>query len=354
VGLTRPVRRLVKLRHAAITLLAVEAFLVLGERLALSDPLPERIDVVVAIAGAATICLLVVVEVWLSAARRRLGVDADRFAAVLERAEDEDRVRQVCRMRIERVLEADGEPTIVFQPIVDLRNMRPAGVEALARFTGETADEHGAMDTPDVWFAAAARVGLAVPLEIKAIRVALTALPLLPQTLYLSLNCSPPTLMSDELYEMLMSCDARRVVVELTEHLPISDYPACRAAIDRLRSLGVRLAIDDLGTGYASLSHVIQLRPEIVKLDRSLADALNPSTELMVHTLVSLGRLIGAVIVAEGLQDAASLELARTVGVDLGQGFHLSSPAPLTEILTLNHLPHVPPVPPIPTARRVR
>jgi EAL domain-containing protein (putative c-di-GMP-specific phosphodiesterase class I) len=197
------------------------------------------------------------------------------------------------------------------------------GYEALSRFGS---------GPPDAWFAEATRAGLGTELELKAIGRALDHLPDLPADTFLSLNCSPATLLTGDLYELLLPHPGARIVVELTEQTPVDDYRPCRAAADRLRARGVRLAIDDLGAGYASLHRVIALQPEIIKLDRSLIQVTDRTGQAMVRTLVTLGQLTGAIVIAEGIEDTVSLDIVRDLGVPLGQGFHLGKPQPITEL----------------------
>lgn len=115
-------------------------------------------------------------------------------------------------------------------------------------------------------------------------------------------------------------------MIELTEQTPVEDYVRCRTVVDRLRGLGARLAIDDLGAGYASLRHVIALQPEIIKLDRALTDVTDGAARSTVQTLVGLARLVDATIIAEGIEHAGQVDVIRGLGVELGQGWHLGRP----------------------------
>ena len=315
--------RLTRLRQVAIPLMAIETVAVLFEKVTRRDPLPDWLDICIGILGICALTLVMVAEVLSHRYRGAFVADATDLASRRRHDADERRTVQRQRERIENVLEGNDFPSMVFQPIVDLRTGQTAGFEALSRF--------GPGGPPDIWFADASEVGLGLQLELKAIRRALNSLDQLPGQTYLSVNCSPTTLRSEELYDVLARHDTARVVVELTEQLPVENYPECRAAVDRLRQIGVRLAIDDLGAGYASLRHVIALQPEIIKLDRGLADVADASVQMMVQTLVTLGRLTGATILAEGIEDAAGLVRVRELGVELGQGWHLGRPVPIAE-----------------------
>ncbi len=168
-----------------------------------------------------------------------------------------------------RPLLADPEDlTVVFQPIVDLASAAVAGYEALARFPGTAA--------PDVWFAAAADAGLGAELEALAISRALAALPDLPPNTFLTVNVSPHLLGSAPVTEAFAGpATLRRVVVELTEHTPVDDLGALRAQTAALRARGALIAIDDAGSGYSGLQQLAELRPQLVKLDRSLVTGVD-------------------------------------------------------------------------------
>jgi EAL domain-containing protein (putative c-di-GMP-specific phosphodiesterase class I) len=216
-----------------------------------------------------------------------------------------------------------GELRPVYQPIVALGTSRPLGVEALSRFR----DGRG----PDRWFADAERVGLGRALELSAIRVALGGFPALSDGQYMSINASPATLESAELHRLLDAVPAKRVVVELTEHAQVDDYERLLAAIALLRGRGVRIAVDDIGSGFASFAHVLTLRPDILKLDISITRDIDtdPARRALARGVVSIARDLGAVVVAEGIETAGELNTVLDVGIDAGQGYFLARPGQL-------------------------
>src|SRR5690606_8881993 len=120
-------------------------------------------------------------------------------------------------------------------------------------------------------------------------------------------------------------------VIELTENERIEDYDSLIAPIQRLRDRGVRLAVDDAGAGFASLQHILELNPDMIKLDRAfiegLADA--PVRRALTTALVTFAHEIGATLVAEGIATATELEALRRLGVRHGQGVFLGEPASL-------------------------
>ena len=181
------------------------------------------------------------------------------------------------------VLSGDGL-AMVFQPIVDLVDGTVQGAEALARFSAEP------RRTPDIWFADAAAVGLGAELELHAISLALEQCngAAMPADVFLTVNASAATILSPQLLEMLAARPRPGLVVELTEHTHIEDYAPLTEALDRLRALGVRLAVDDAGTGYAGLSHILQVQPDIIKLDRFLITGAenDPARRALASSLV--------------------------------------------------------------------
>jgi uncharacterized PurR-regulated membrane protein YhhQ (DUF165 family) len=146
---------------------------------------------------------------------------------------------------------ARGAITPVFQPIVSLVDRRTIGFEGLSRFEDGT--------SPDQRFAEAARLGLGTELEVLAIRLLLDAAAALPPGLPVSLNLSPETLLSGEACALVEGSE-RPLKVEITEHRRVADYDAVRAALERLRP--ARFVVDDAGSGYASLQHILRLHPD--------------------------------------------------------------------------------------------
>jgi EAL domain-containing protein (putative c-di-GMP-specific phosphodiesterase class I)/DNA-binding NarL/FixJ family response regulator len=241
--------------------------------------------------------------------------------SVRRRTEERRRVRE---NRIRRALERDTLD-VVFQPICDLDDRQPVGAEALARFRGPP--ERG----PEDWFAEASEVGLRGDLELAAARAALAELSSLDRGVYLSLNLSPATLTTGSFRKLLDGADGARVVVEVTEHARIDDYESLNHTLSRVRSLGVRLAIDDAGAGFASLRHILRLAPEFIKLDRTLIAGIerDRSRQALAAGLISFAEKIDSTIVAEGIERPTELDALVALGVSYGQGYFLARPAPL-------------------------
>jgi EAL domain-containing protein (putative c-di-GMP-specific phosphodiesterase class I) len=119
-----------------------------------------------------------------------------------------------------------------------------------------------------------------------------------------------------------------RIVLELSEHDPVLDYRVLLDALAPLRRSGLRLAIDDVGAGFASLRHILLTSPDVIKLDRSIVAgiAADPILRRLVRSLTEFGHGAGAAVVAEGVETRDDALALRDVGVDYGQGWHFARP----------------------------
>lgn len=215
---------------------------------------------------------------------------------------------------------------MVFQPIVDLDARNVVGFEALARFPTATA-----IGSPEPWFDFAHELEIGVELELAAARSALRAVRSMPDGLYISVNVSPLAITSEQLVRMLADSGvAERVVLELTEHVYIDDYAGFLAGLSDIRSLGTRLAVDDAGAGYASLRHIVQLSPDLIKLDRSLVQGVDrdPVRRALMIALVAFATDIRVGLAAEGVETPNEAEALWEWGIGYGQGFLFGRPAP--------------------------
>lgn len=218
-----------------------------------------------------------------------------------------------------------AEPRMVFQPVVDLVRGTVVGYEALSRFTGPP------RQSPDRWFAAAAALGLGPALQARALAAALHARPRLPANSFLTLNVDPNLLTSPLVAAVLQEAGhLGGLVLELTEHSVVEDYTELDAAVHAVRSAGAMVAVDDAGAGYASLSHIVALRPDIVKLDRSLVAHVDrdEAKRALVELLGAFAGRVDAWLLAEGVEREGEMEALLGMGVPLGQGFLLGMPGP--------------------------
>ncbi len=227
------------------------------------------------------------------------------------------------RHRIEGVLEECAFDVVV-QPIFDLVSGELAGAEALARFWDDDRP-------PDRWFAEAHQVGLGVDLELAAVRAALDMLLHLPTACYLAVNIGPEAICSPHLPDLLDAFDPSQIVLELTEHVALETHPTLADHLGSLRRAGARLAIDDTGSGFAGLTQILQLSPDIIKLDPVLTRGvdLDPVRRAMAASLVSFAAETGAQMIAEGIETPGELTALRNLGFRYGQGFHLGPPGPV-------------------------
>lgn len=247
---------------------------------------------------------------------------ADLVSVHMEALLDHDDHIEHIRTLVRSVL-GSGGPLMAMQPVVDLAADRPVGYEALARFTGCPGW------TPARWFAEAGDVGMGPHLETSAIASALRTLPALPADASMAVNISVATLLHAPAMELLTGEHAPRLVVELTEHVKVESYQTTAGALARLRAAGARIAVDDAGAGYAGLEHILQLQPEVLKLDRQLVTGLaeHAGRQAMVEAMVGFARRMGASVVAEGVETEEDLRALREAGVPLGQGYLLGRPS---------------------------
>jgi EAL domain-containing protein (putative c-di-GMP-specific phosphodiesterase class I)/ActR/RegA family two-component response regulator len=212
-----------------------------------------------------------------------------------------------------------------FQPIVDIRDGVVAGTEALARFAFEPSP---AIRDPAAWFAEARRLGYGPDLELAAAALALERMSELGPDQFLCINVSPDTAATGRLLDLVSGASPDRVVLELTERAAEGDIRDLLSALEALRSLGVRLAVDDMGTGAASLRQILWLQPQFLKLDIWLTQGLEsgPSAKALAGALIHFAADIGATVIAEGIETTEQVEALRALGVVYGQGFLLAPP----------------------------
>jgi len=225
----------------------------------------------------------------------------------------EDREREQLQAAIRRFITGRGI-SIVSQPVVDLATGEVAGVEALARF-----ESHPPM-RPDIWILEAWRLDLGYQLEVTLLRLAAQRLERLPSDVFLSVNLSPNTLLRKGFTEEDLAWD--RIVLEVTEHVPVEDYTAFRKPLAVVRERGTRLAVDDAGSGFASLRHILELEPDLIKLDEAVIRGINddPRRKAMAIALATFASTLGCEIVAEGVEEQSELEVLRKIGVRYAQG----------------------------------
>ena len=237
------------------------------------------------------------------------------FGSSLRASAARDRSRQRFVELAER-----HEFVTLYQPVVDLVDGSVVGYEALSRFATD--------DSTEAIFSGAALVGAGTTIELRTLEAAIAESSELPCGAWLSLNVSPTRVLTgDELEPRIRSLD-RPTVLELSEMEAVEDYAALRAAFDRLGSQ-VQLSVDDAGSGFAGLTHILTLGADFVKVDRSWIRSIHadPARRALVAGLHNFARETDAEIIAEGIETEEELDTVRRLGIRLGQGFLLGEPA---------------------------
>ncbi|HUR13129.1 MAG TPA: EAL domain-containing protein [Mycobacteriales bacterium] len=211
----------------------------------------------------------------------------------------------------------------VYQPIVSVGTGKLVGAESLSRFPGSDR-------SPQAWFTGAAEVGLQTRLELTAVEQCLAGATRLPDDIYVSVNVGPDTLVDPTLFDVLRAgpIPLHRLVLEITEHAAITDYVDVMRAVEGFRRAGIRIAVDDAGAGYASFRHIHRLKPEKIKLDRTLIAGLHedPALRALATAVVSFGREMGSVVIAEGIEVMEELRSLQKIGIDSAQGYLFGRP----------------------------
>ncbi len=136
--------------------------------------------------------------------------------------------------------------------------------------------------------------------------------------------------MTDEFQEAIGAVASERIMLELTEHTKVGDFVQLAQRIEHLRSKGVRVAVDDAGAGYSGLAHILNLKPDVIKLDISLTRGIDkdPARRALGRALLSFGLdAYNATLVAEGIETKGEYETLRSLGCPNGQGYLLGRPA---------------------------
>ncbi len=252
-----------------------------------------------------------------------VGIDGSTLALVA--AGSAPAVTDACWLGALQAVVAEPDRLQIYaQPIVELTSGAVAGYEMLSRFIGPL------RAAPDVWFAAAEHWGFNAILQARVLRMGIAARSMLPPDTFLTVNVDPHLLADDDVADVLMrSSDLSRFVLELTEHTRTSPGARSLAVLAHVREAGGMIAMDDAGTGYAGLSSLLSMRPQIVKLDRDLITGLDtdPVKRALVEVFGDLAGRMDTWILAEGIETRAELDAVIALRVPLGQGWALARPA---------------------------
>jgi EAL domain-containing protein (putative c-di-GMP-specific phosphodiesterase class I) len=254
-------------------------------------------------------------------ALHRLGLAKREALRQLDATIGEASDRATLEGTFERTL---GSMWMAFQPIVKTDGAL-FGYEALMRSREPLLPHPGAV------LDAAERLAQLPELGRRIRQLSLLALKQAPADALLFINLHPQDLLDDSLYSDLAADPegSRRLVLELTERSSMDEVQGVRERVQELRQLGCRLAIDDLGAGYAGLASFVQLEPDIVKLDMSLirdADK-SPLKRKLIGSLTSVCHELGVLVVAEGIETLQERAVATTAGCHLAQGYLFGKPA---------------------------
>lgn len=227
---------------------------------------------------------------------------------------------------VEEVIAA-GELFIAYQPVVDLKRKEVFAYEALVRSKAE--------EFPG-------------PFELIEAAVAQNSMGMLGRHLRklavdgcgshrLFLNVHPDEFSDHWLVrpDDSVTTHGKEVYLEITESVPLSHHEHCHSVLAEMRTRGAKIAVDDLGAGYSNLKYIVDLEPEIVKLDRELVANLRVDTRLyrLVRSLVELCTDLGARVVGEGIETKEELDAVISAGVHFGQGYYLQRPNPELKIV---------------------
>ena len=228
------------------------------------------------------------------------------------------------RNRIEAIL-SDRMLMTAFQPIRRLPEGPVIGVEALTRFVSDD----GA--SADHWFNEAESVGLGTDLELAALHRALSAAQAVPDHMFIALNLTPATCADPRITGLLEHSQLAmdRIVIDLNGPIPLDQYPALTAAIAPLRRRGLRIAVNGAEAGFTSMDQVLELHPDIIKLDRSFIAGIesSPGQRLRAAAMGELARYIDAALGAQGVETPEELEAVTELGVAAAQGYLLGRPS---------------------------
>lgn len=210
---------------------------------------------------------------------------------------------------------------VVFQPIVSVATGSLVAVEALTRFTRSTEAD------PEDVFDRAHEAGFGPELEALSVRAALARRDALPPGTLVSVNLSPEGLRSLA-FARFWPDDLTGVIIEMTEQDAPESHEVA-AGLAALRERGAAIAIDDVGSGYAGLLRVADLRPDYVKVDRRVVAGLADSTArtAVLEALVTLSHRMGAAVIGEGVEDIVDLYALAEHDVDYAQGFAIGRPS---------------------------
>ncbi|MFY9918200.1 MAG: EAL domain-containing protein, partial [Mycobacterium sp.] len=225
--------------------------------------------------------------------------------------------------------------SLVYQPVVRLDDATPVAVEALARWTAP----NGTDIQPDAFVAAAEAAGLGAALDAMVLDLACSELESAGVDLTLHVNIGAARLGSLEFERQVRrtlerySLTPSQLVLEITETVPVVDLADTAAQIARLNEMGIKVALDDFGAGYSSLTYLHALPVQIIKLDRGLAVGPEPNRiETLYRSVIRLCDSLGIEVIAEGIESTAQADTVYTAGCRLAQGHLFGRAVPIADL----------------------
>ena len=266
--------------------------------------------------------------------------DKSLQTAVEQARHEADAATRQARLKEERELIhliVAEEINSVFEPLVEIRTGSLLGYEALSRGPKGTSWE-----SPAKLFRIAEGIDLLFELDCLCRRSALRNVAgKMPEGAALFLNCLPsairdPSFSGPQLARTLDVCglDPQHVVLEISEQESIENQATFLEAIDFYRNLGIRIALDDVGSGYASMAAVLDIKPDVIKIDMTLIRSVDQDAarQELVNTLNHLARKIDAVVIAEGIETREEFETLQRIGIPYGQGYLFGRPCDIDHV----------------------
>jgi EAL domain-containing protein (putative c-di-GMP-specific phosphodiesterase class I) len=228
---------------------------------------------------------------------------------------------------------------LVYQPKIDLRSGKTAGVESLVRWQ----HPKRGLIPPDQFIPLAERIGFIKPLTLWGLRTALKQThtwrqhhEVVPVSVNLSARMLHEARFADTVKELLDSSGvaAEQLELEITESVIMADPARALEILTQISRMGVRLSIDDFGTGYSSLAYLKKLPVNAVKIDKSFVLHMteDPNDAQIVRSTIDLAHNLGLKVIAEGVENSAVRDQLMALGCDEAQGYYLSRPLPAAEM----------------------
>ncbi len=232
--------------------------------------------------------------------------------------------------------------SLVYQPVVELPDAGPVAVEALARWTAP----NGTDIQPDAFVAAAEAAGLGATFDAMVLNLACDELQSAGVDMVLHVNIGAARLGSLEferdVQRTLDRCGLTpsQLVLEITETVPVVDLADAAAQITRLNAIGIKVALDDFGAGYSSLTYLHALPVQIIKLDRGLAVGPEPARiETLYRSVIRLCDSLGVDVIAEGIESTAQADTVFSAGCRLAQGHLFGRAVPIEDLALTREVP---------------